>query len=246
MIKFFRKIRQNLMNKGEAMKYLKYALGEILLVVIGILIALQINNWNQDRKQKAQLNNIYKIIKQDLITDTLEITNVKPFFKKRDDWMQKIVNDSFPKNIFDTINEENYINCTYCRSPITNYILVNLQDKGYTLLKNLNTQTELDSVSFNIVEFYKAAESNIPGTRLRISGLTDENISYFKQFPWFLDWINMKYNKDNLEFFLNDMEYKKRVAIFQSIYIGNYARLMDTYKTEAKKLLVQLDTKLED
>ena len=49
MIKFFRHIRYNLMEKGQTSKYLKYAIGEILLVVIGILIALQINNWNQDR-----------------------------------------------------------------------------------------------------------------------------------------------------------------------------------------------------
>ena len=52
MIKFFRKIRQNLLSEGKTGKYLKYALGEIILVVVGILIALQINNWNERRKQK--------------------------------------------------------------------------------------------------------------------------------------------------------------------------------------------------
>jgi len=50
MIKFFRKIRQNLLSEGNTGKYLKYAIGEIVLVVIGILIALQINNWNENRK----------------------------------------------------------------------------------------------------------------------------------------------------------------------------------------------------
>ncbi|MCX2718012.1 DUF6090 family protein [Lentiprolixibacter aurantiacus] len=50
MIKFFRKIRQKLLSEGETGKYFKYALGEIILVVIGILIALQINNWNEERK----------------------------------------------------------------------------------------------------------------------------------------------------------------------------------------------------
>jgi hypothetical protein len=46
MIKFFRKIRQKLLSEGKIGKYLKYAIGEILLVVIGILIAVQVNNWN--------------------------------------------------------------------------------------------------------------------------------------------------------------------------------------------------------
>ena len=50
MIKFFRKIRQNLLMENKTGKYLKYAIGEIVLVVIGILIALSINNWNENRK----------------------------------------------------------------------------------------------------------------------------------------------------------------------------------------------------
>ncbi len=50
MIKFFRKIRQKMLTENKFSKYLLYAIGEIILVVIGILIALQINNWNENRK----------------------------------------------------------------------------------------------------------------------------------------------------------------------------------------------------
>ncbi len=52
MIKFFRRIRQNLIMENKTSKYFKYAIGEILLVVIGILIALQINNLNEAKKQE--------------------------------------------------------------------------------------------------------------------------------------------------------------------------------------------------
>jgi len=54
MIKFFRHIRQKLLETGKIAKYFKYAIGEIILVVIGILIALSINNWNEQRKMNAQ------------------------------------------------------------------------------------------------------------------------------------------------------------------------------------------------
>lgn len=47
MIKFLRTIRQKLLIEGKTSKYLKYAIGEIILVFIGILIAMQINNWNE-------------------------------------------------------------------------------------------------------------------------------------------------------------------------------------------------------
>jgi len=49
MIKVFRKIRQNLLSENKLSEYLLYAAGEIFLVVVGILIALQINNWNENR-----------------------------------------------------------------------------------------------------------------------------------------------------------------------------------------------------
>jgi hypothetical protein len=72
MIKFFRQIRQNLLSEGKTGKYLKYAIGEIILVVIGILIALQINNWNEEKKSAIQetlyLKRLLAENKEDLIT----------------------------------------------------------------------------------------------------------------------------------------------------------------------------------
>ena len=65
MIKFFRKIRQNLLLEGKTASYLKYAIGEIVLVVIGILIALQINNWNSGRLQSERnMQLLFKMSKE--------------------------------------------------------------------------------------------------------------------------------------------------------------------------------------
>ncbi len=65
MIKFFRKIRQDLLSEGKTGKYLKYAVGEIILVVIGILIALQINNWNENQKEnKLEQNTLFNLKKE--------------------------------------------------------------------------------------------------------------------------------------------------------------------------------------
>ncbi len=62
MIKFFRKIRQSLIAQGNLKRYLLYAFGEILLVVIGILIALQINEWNQNRVNATEERRIFQDI----------------------------------------------------------------------------------------------------------------------------------------------------------------------------------------
>ncbi len=70
MIKFFKRIRKQLLGEGKASSYFKYALGEILLVVIGILIALQINNWNEARKERAFEIKMLTEIRNSLQQDT--------------------------------------------------------------------------------------------------------------------------------------------------------------------------------
>lgn len=71
MIKFFRKIRQNLLTENKFSKYLIYAIGEIILVVIGILIALQINNLNEQNKKEELRKSYVNSIKKDLESDVV-------------------------------------------------------------------------------------------------------------------------------------------------------------------------------
>lgn len=75
MIKFFRRIRQNLLLEGKTGKYLKYAIGEIILVVIGILIALQINDWNENRINRSKEQQILLQLKNEYKENLKEIDN---------------------------------------------------------------------------------------------------------------------------------------------------------------------------
>ena len=67
MIKFFRNIRQKLLSENKFSKYLIYAVGEIILVVIGILMALQINNWNTDSERRDEESILLKALKEDFL-----------------------------------------------------------------------------------------------------------------------------------------------------------------------------------
>jgi hypothetical protein len=92
MIKFFRHIRQSLIMKEQKNeptsvktstgRYLKYAIGEIVLVVIGILLALQINNWNEGEKRKRLKSNYIMSLLDDLRLDSSMVADQLNFYKK--------------------------------------------------------------------------------------------------------------------------------------------------------------------
>ena len=104
MINFFRKKRKKLADDNKAVKYTRYAIGEIVLVVIGILIALQINNWNENRKNKIIENTYLENIKTDLKTNLIYL---EKFISKRQETVNSVAsiliyfNEEEPFNIID-------------------------------------------------------------------------------------------------------------------------------------------------
>ncbi len=138
MIKFFRKIRYDLMEKNKTGKYLKYAVGEIVLVVIGILIALQINNWNENRKAKVLEKSILIELKKSMYSDienqispniaqlTLDLRNIKV--------IEKLLNNEISYN--DSIDEK-FSSLMFSKSfkwEITAYKI--LENQGINIIRN--------------------------------------------------------------------------------------------------------------
>jgi hypothetical protein len=126
MIKLFKNIRKKNLKEGKMANYLKYALGEIVLVVIGILIALQINNWNSNRirknKESVYLKNIERDLKEQIKSiDTqmdfeLSISETaKPLLKYYKKHHQFQVDSSFTAAIGSITNRRTFvkINPTY-------------------------------------------------------------------------------------------------------------------------------------
>ncbi len=98
MIKFFRHIRQSLIQKNQMGKYFKYAIGEIILVVIGILIALQINNWNEESKQSRIEQTFLKRLKIDLEENIANLESLIAFQEKRNEGVKAFIKFSLMEN----------------------------------------------------------------------------------------------------------------------------------------------------
>lgn len=156
MIKFFRHIRQRLLSENKFSKYLLYAIGEIILVVIGILIALQINNTNEAKKERSREVNYLRNLKSDLIS---EIENSEHFANYRFETAKActvLLNGEAPKTIEDV---QEYTD-TYEQVFIWNVYVPNnntfkelLSSGNLSLIKNhsiKNTLLELDKRYVNI------------------------------------------------------------------------------------------------
>ena len=112
MIKFFRKIRQKLLSENKFSKYLIYALGEIVLVVIGILIALQINNWNEAKKNQVVLNTYKERLIRQFKQDSLTLSRMKPF--NEDKLLKyKKIDSILEENYKGNVNADSIINFDY-------------------------------------------------------------------------------------------------------------------------------------
>lgn len=156
MIKFFRKIRQKLLSENKFSKYLIYAIGEIILLVIGILIALQINNWNENRKNKIALRTYTKSLIKDFKQDTITLNNIMKFIKED----ENLINDfekrlSSPHATEDSLikifKEEFKVIIKTYRPPNDNTLLamktngiIELYDEDtYSLLQDLQTNHKI-------------------------------------------------------------------------------------------------------
>lgn len=94
MLRFFRKIRRNLLSDNTLGKYILYAVGEIVLVVLGILIALQINTWNEHRNNDAKILSFYKEVQTDLLKDIANFETIISSYKLKDSLTYLVLNNT--------------------------------------------------------------------------------------------------------------------------------------------------------
>ena len=135
MIKFFRKIRQRLLTENKISKYLLYAIGEILLVVIGILIALSINNWNDNKNLAKKEHMLLNEMKSNLESD---LTGLKWDINKNEGLL--LANQVVLKSLDDRVYHDS-LNYYYGRI------------KGNTVFVNNTTAFEnLQSIGLNVIK----------------------------------------------------------------------------------------------
>ena len=152
-MKIFKKQRLKLAADNNVIKYLRYAFGEIVLVVIGILIALQVNNWNEQHKSNQRINNSLAEIHDDLVLDRTELQ----------DHIAVLKGDlTAQKNVIDTLEQKRPFTPQTYRDLGRVMLMrrIELNSNGYGLLKELGISHIKDPVLRNALVNYYGSETH--------------------------------------------------------------------------------------
>ena len=237
-MKIFRSVRFHFLSRGKTGKYLKYAIGEIILVVIGILIALQINNWNEDRKKQKELNSIYQEIIFDIENDIKELSITLKGFQESRPVFDKVFNDLRTVELLD-----DGLSRIISSNPATG-----LNTSGIERLKNISTK---DSLSLKVIETYNEMENvDILPVENRLDEIGTSLSTVFRDnYDWYPEWMSKRINKDNSskelqDYFVHSREYQHYVIEYGYQVYTNYLPQVEYYISELKMLKTEIENNI--
>ncbi len=201
-------------------RYLLYAIGEIILVIVGILIALQINNRNEQIKNELKIQTILQEVQRNLETDFNDLDRIIEVYELKDSLIDMVLTD--------TLSEEDYRRNPGMIMLMTTYLNFACKDNAY---KNLMRYSDFIPNDYNhlipqLDEVYFENNSTIKEMQKQLGDLVNETLrKWSKEYTWYLDLNQGRYNPSFVEFFLSDPFYKNDLVTYQIYASDNLLRL---------------------
>jgi hypothetical protein len=258
MIKFFRKIRQKMLTENKFSKYLLYAIGEILLVVIGILIALQINTNSENHKKQVFEITILENIKEDILSDKVDCELNLEYIKIELTNEQRLLDFLFDENAQpkDSISFNDALGIDLI-TAFHNASFNNLQNNDIGLISNNKLYKEIT----RFYDFYVSALKELENSH-DYANTYDDKFSYFKKHFTVIDKktkINLSSGMDtwkqeferydfaikNVDVLKKDEEFKILLAesiLINSLKVSFYQQLFEKIDSLNKSIDNELRT----
>jgi hypothetical protein len=246
MIKFFRKIRQNMLMENKTGTYFKYAIGEIILVVIGILIALSINNWNENRKNSNEGIAILQSLDKNLI-----------LAKKQSESLVSTEKDSKAVLLLvlgiDTITDKNSISDNIFKDafwslenniPVINTYADLKNSNKLGLIKNQKIKEKFTSLEVNLNKLKGFLDDRLHVQQIRIDDVSENEINFIPLIKSSIPTINITNEKqNNYEQIINNQRIRNLLGIKLNMTqdVLNYRENLDK---EIKELIMLIESEL--
>jgi hypothetical protein len=214
MIKFFQKIRLDLMSKNQTGKYLKYAIGEIVLVIVGILMALQINNWNEGRKLVQNVERLMTVFESELEANIESCSSLIRHGYRCDSVATLFVNG---KLIPDMLRENR---------DLVRYLGFGTSSRRFiddNLDEIIATEKQLPAAYAQLIPDLKELKRRIESQRKWEQVAIDISISSKKEMTLEFPWYQLRDSLSRelrIEHYLTDPIYKGRVLHYNDYQLG--------------------------
>ncbi|WP_411895209.1 hypothetical protein [Winogradskyella sp. A2] len=236
MIKFFRKIRQNLLMENKTGKYFKYAFGEIILVVIGILIALSINNWNEENLQTANFDKILDGLEIELIENIEEANFEIPLYRNsiskiKNALLNKVTRDDFINdvNLRNLISDDKFdFNSDDIKALIQNQ--ENFPEKFKVLIPSLKKYLKIER------RYYLAEKTYAEHVSKYLQYLMDNQSWYGKKTYYEVDTLALE---QEVDFYHKNTFFKNYLNTYNST-IKNVLREGTSVKSASLTILAEI------
>ncbi len=226
-------------SKGKIGKYLRYSFGELVLLVMGILLALQINNCNDGRINKNELNTILSIIHTDLTSNIQEADKLIAMYTKEVETLNRM---------FDSTQSESVIqNCNLCYGLNTSFADLVLRKRGLELLKNYKSQHSVssDSLIIKVDAFYQTIlkYNTVMVDLINLDVL--DNLKYYRDhFDWYGDFVQGKMTDEIAQDIMSNTLCRNRLLHYRVLIEANYLRLMEGFKVEGEVIQEELRNRI--
>ena len=217
MIPFFRKIRKKMADDNKPLKYMRYAIGEIALVVIGILIALQINTWNEENKKQEKFERQLVKVKKELSSNALTINEYVNYSQENDSVLYilrkgLLTFEMLKKNMY-------YSKVIYVSLPLT------IDDEEFRILSNIDI--DLNKEQGSIIKVLKNIyNSRKPLLEENVKNLADNVTSnateLSKSKDWYSSWSDGDiWSNQIYDYFLKDPFHLNNVNTYSTHLLRN-------------------------
>jgi len=238
MIKFFRKIRQNLLMENKFSKYLIYAIGEIILVVIGILIALSINTWNENKKNKIKEIKSLTELRKDLVQNLNDINGNISNLQICKNSNNTILNHFENKIAYnDSLNYHFSMLYPFISFTANQTTYETLKQNGIVLISNDSLRSSISDLYSNRFKAYQTFENTY---------LVNHYLDYIK--PMFIsEFVSYEFGVSaqpkNYDQFILNSEYKQ-VLNFTVDFCNNFISFQSGLRTEVLDVINMIDIEI--
>ena len=232
MPRIFNSIRQRLLKENHLTRYLVYAVGEILLVVIGILIAVNINDWNADRKQQREIQQLLTAFEKDLVANIKECNWILGWVASRDSLCEIIMQGKATREMYESKT---------LRPMFTNYNVVSINNEN---LDRVLAKEELMGPGLEpllrLLKNYKEliTQEAFTAERFRIY-VYDQNMYLTNNATWYSAYRDSS-SAEAIEYFMNDPIYRNKTHFYQTLMTHNFGRSIASRRNTELALYHQL------